>query len=81
MKNELAKYDMSRSGRLDRKTFSRALKQLSLALTDEEIDSLFQTAELRDYPNTMDVKTFLDRVHEARNAKPLPTFLGSHPKT
>jgi len=46
---EMMKYDQSgRNQKLDKKTFAKAMKQLSIALTDEEIEILFQSSEIPD---------------------------------
>ena len=57
------------------------MKQLTIALTDEEIDLLFAAGELPDQRNYLDIKTFCDKVSVALKAKPLPTFLATAPKT
>ena len=41
LKQELFKYDTARNGRLDKKTFMKAMNQLPVSLTDEGIDLLF----------------------------------------
>lgn len=80
LKQELGKYDTSRNGRLEKKIFYRAMKQLTIALTDEEISLLFSVAELPDQRGFLDIKTFVDRVAAALKEKPLPTFLAQPPK-
>ena len=52
------------------------MKQLSIALTDDEIDLLFQAGELPEYKGYVDIKTFCDKVAAALKSKPLPTFIG-----
>ena len=44
LKQELFKYDASRTGRIDKKTFSKAMYQLPLTLAEETVDQLFQAA-------------------------------------
>ena len=56
------------------------MKQLSLALTDEEIELLFNAGECVDDKNSLDIKKFCDKVAEALKVKPLPNFL-AQPKT
>lgn len=51
------------------------MKQLSLALTDEEIELLFNAGECVDDKNSLDIKKFCDKVAEALKVKPLPNFL------
>lgn len=74
LKQELFKYDTARNGRLDKKTFMKAMNQLPVSLTDEGIDLLFQSAEHMEYRGTLDIKTFLDKVAYALKQKPLPNF-------
>jgi Ca2+-binding EF-hand superfamily protein len=45
---ELQRFDISKNGTMDKKAFSRAMKQLALALTDDEIDYLFSAGELAE---------------------------------
>jgi hypothetical protein len=53
---------------------------LSIALTDEEIDMLFASAELPDQKGYLDIKQFVNRITQAQKSKPLPTFLAQPPK-
>lgn len=41
LKTELLKYDTARNGRLDKKTFSKALNQLPITMTEDGLDILF----------------------------------------
>ncbi len=66
---------------MDKKLFARAMKQLSIALSDEEIDHLFAAGELPDQRGYLDIKHFINKVSMAQKSKPLPTFLASAPKT
>lgn len=56
------------------------MKQLSIALTDEEIDQLFAAGELPDQKGYLDIKHFVNRVTQALKSKPLPTFIAQPPK-
>ena len=59
---ELQRFDTSRNGTMDKKTFYRAMKQLALALTDDEIDYLFAAGELPEAQHYLDIKHFITRV-------------------
>ena len=72
---ELQKYDSNRIGRLDQKQFSRCMKQLAIALTDDEIKLLSEAGELPEFRGFVDIKHFITKVQQAQKAKPLPSFL------
>lgn len=61
--------------RLDKNTFAKAMKQLSVALTNEEIDLLFQSSEVLEQKGHMDIRTFITKINQAQKSKPLPTFI------
>lgn len=50
------------------------MKQLSVAMSDEEIDMLFSAAETPDSKNTMDIMNLCNKVMAALKSKPLPNF-------
>jgi|LauGreDrversion4_2_1035121.scaffolds.fasta_scaffold07575_3 hypothetical protein len=64
--------DASRTGRLDKKTFTKAITQLPIQLADDAIEILFSTS---DNPNQLDIKTFVDKVVAASKYNPLPSTL------
>lgn len=74
LKNELMRYDTTGSGKLDKPTFKRALKQLAIALADLEIQKLIneqsegQPAK-KGVAETIDVRRFALSVVEAGKAK------------
>lgn len=39
------KYDSTRNGRLDKKTFMKAMSQLPVTVADDAVDLLFQAGE------------------------------------
>mmetsp|Transcript_5010 Transcript_5010/g.3652 ORF Transcript_5010/g.3652 Transcript_5010/m.3652 type:complete len:89 (+) Transcript_5010:660-926(+) len=77
----MAKYEQNgKTQRLDKKTFFKAMKQLAIALTDEEIDLLFSSSEVPDAKGQLDIRTFVSKVLQAQKSKPLPAFIASAPK-
>ena len=56
------------------------MKQLSIALTDSEINELFETGDSnRGQSGQLDIKNFVDAVQTASKSKPLPSFLTTAP--
>jgi hypothetical protein len=51
------------------------MKQLSIALTNEEIDLLFSSSEIPEQKGFLDIRTFITKVNQAQKSKPLPTFI------
>lgn len=45
LRQELFKYDTARNGRMDKKTFYKAMNQLPVSLTDDNIEQLFLAGE------------------------------------
>ena len=45
LRQELMKYDSTRNGRLDKKTFMKAMSQLPVTVADDAVDLLFQAGE------------------------------------
>ena len=45
LRSELMRFDSTRSGRLDKKTFSKAMNQLPVNLADDAKDHLFQAGD------------------------------------
>jgi Ca2+-binding EF-hand superfamily protein len=79
LSQELAKLDNRGSGRLDRRQFYRALKQLSLSLTDDEIALLWEAGEGGEF---LEIKSFVTRVLQARKLKaPAPLKAQATSKT
>lgn len=74
LKQELLKYDTTRSGRLDKKTFAKALNQMPIAVNEDMVDMLFQAGESETFIGTLDVKTFTEKVLKALNIKPVANF-------
>lgn len=72
LKVELGKFDTSRTGRLDKKVFTRAMKQMSIALSDDEIDTIFSAAETPDH--MVDIMNLITKVTNALKSKPMPNF-------
>lgn len=80
MRSELMQYDTTRSGKLDSAQFKRAMKQLSIAMTDAEIKDLFETGDSkRDSKGHLDIVSFVQQVQAASKQKPLPSFLTTTP--
>lgn len=61
--------------KLDKNSFAKAMKQLSIALTNEEIDLLFQSSEILEQKGFMDIRAFVTKVNHAAKSKPLPIFI------
>ena len=80
LKSELSQYDTTRSGKLDSVQFKRVMKQLSIAMTDQEIKELFDTGDSQRGPKGhLDIASFCQQVQAASKAKPLPSFLTTAP--
>lgn len=84
---ELKRSDSSGTGRLDKQTFKRCLKQLSIALSDSEIQKLMPNeAPAAGSPSKktdqgwIDIKKFSLQVIEAGKVKPLPNYVLQGPK-
>lgn len=83
LKQELSRYDTSGRAKLDKATFKRCLKQLSIALSDAEIQKLMPpsgpgtrtTAAQKADAEMIDIASFCQQVTEAGRAKPLPSFV------
>ena len=61
LRSELMQYDLTRSGKLDSAQFKRAMKQLSIAMTDAEIKELFEMGRGRgEKAQHLDIKSFTD---------------------
>ena len=71
LKKELMKFDTKRENRLDKRTFLKALHQLGIQITDDEL--LFQAGESVEFSGTVDITQFIDRVHQASKYSPLAT--------
>jgi Ca2+-binding EF-hand superfamily protein len=69
------RFDTTRSGRLDKRTFTKAMNQLPLTLADDAIEHLFQAGESQEYPGHLDIKTFIEKVVAASKYTPLQTNL------
>ena len=67
---DLNKYDTSKSGKLDKKTFTKAMNNLPVTVNDETLDQLFAAGESPDYRGLLDVKLFLDKVSQAAKYNP-----------
>jgi Ca2+-binding EF-hand superfamily protein len=69
LQQELQRYDSNGSGKLDKNNFKKALKNLSIALSESEIAKLMPAA------GNADIKKFCQQVTEAGRAKPLPSYV------
>jgi Ca2+-binding EF-hand superfamily protein len=74
------RFDQIRSGRLDKRTFAKAMNQLPVNLADDAVEHLFQTGESSEIPGQLDIKTFIEKVVAASKYTPLSTALLA-PKT
>lgn len=79
LRSDLVSFETQHSGRLDRNSFRKALKQMALALTDAEIDLLFSSAEIGQ--ELMDIKVFVNKVAIASKQKPPPVSKASKSET
>jgi Ca2+-binding EF-hand superfamily protein len=81
LRTELQRCDATGKGVLDKVIFKRSLKQVSIALTDAEIQRL-----LNDFgicspgargitKDAISIKTFVDLVAEVSKTKPLPNYI------
>ena len=78
---ELMRFDSTRSGRLDKRTFTKAMNQLPVTLADDAVEHLFQAGETPDSLGQLDIKTFIERVVAASKYTPLNSaLLGAKPK-
>ena len=75
LRQELMRFDQTRSGRLDKRTFTKAMNQLSVNLADDAIEHLFQAGESSEFPGYSDIKTFIDKVVAASKYTPLSSAL------
>lgn len=73
LRQELFKYDTTKSGRLDKKTFAKALSQLPIQLADDITNELFSAGELPEARGQADLKHFIDKVVVASKYNPLQT--------
>jgi Ca2+-binding EF-hand superfamily protein len=64
------KYDNTRSGRLEKKTFSKALNQLPVQVADDQADLLFSQGEAPDARGHLDIKHFIEKVVAASKYNP-----------
>lgn len=71
LRQELMKFDTTRSGRLDKRTFTKAMNQLPANLADDAIEHLFQAGESQEFPGQLDIKAFIDKVVAASKYTPL----------
>jgi len=49
LRTELYKYDAGKSGRIDKKTFAKAMNQLPVQVADDALDMLFQAGESGEF--------------------------------
>jgi Ca2+-binding EF-hand superfamily protein len=90
LRQEMQRQDTTGSGKLDKIAFKKCLKQLNLALTDSEIQTIIQELGLsagqsassskKEAAELIDIKKFSAQVAEAGKAKPLPNFVLQGPK-
>jgi len=69
------RFDQTRSGRLDKRTFTKAMNQLPVNLADDAIEHLFQAGESTEVQGQLDIKTFIEKVVAASKYTPLSTAL------
>ena len=67
MRTELTSFETQHSGRLDKASFKRALKQMALGLSDAEIEALGSSAEMSN--ELIDTKVFVNKVAVASKQK------------
>ena len=65
------KFDTKRENRLDKRTFLKALSQLPIQISDDEL--LFQAGESMEFRGMVDIQLFVDRVVQASKYSPLAT--------
>jgi Ca2+-binding EF-hand superfamily protein len=70
LKTELHRYDTGRTGRLDKKTFTKAMNQLPVNVPEDAVDQLLQAGESPDFRGQLDIKLFLDKVNSAARYNP-----------
>lgn len=78
LKQELFKYDTSRTGRIDKKTFSKAMNQLPVSMQDDTLDLLFQAGEAG--PGLLDIQSFINKVIASLKYTPPPNIDSVLPK-
>ena len=73
LRQELFKFDTSKTGKLDKKTFQKAISQLSIQLGEDIVGELFAAGETLDARGQLDIKHFIDKVAAAAKYNPLQT--------
>jgi hypothetical protein len=69
---ELSNFDNLRIGKLEKQAFKRCLKQMSVAMSDAEIDSLYEFTQKNCQ---IDIKDFVAAINAASKQKPVPQSL------
>lgn len=72
LRAELSNYDNLRIGKLEKHAFKRCIKQMSIAMSDSEIDSLYEYTERA---GQIDIKEFVAAINVASKQKPIPQQL------
>ena len=83
LRAELSQYDRNRKGELDQVQFKRAMKQLSIPLSDPEIKELFEVGtqlSLNSAAGQLEISAFANKVTEVQRSKPLPAYLNAAAK-
>jgi Ca2+-binding EF-hand superfamily protein len=75
LRQEMMRFDTTRSGRLDKRTFAKAMNQLPVNLADDAVEHLFQAGETPESLGQLDIKAFIERVVSASKYTPLNTAL------
>jgi len=80
LQQEMSRFATSGTGKIDKNTFKKCFKQLSIALSDSEIAKLLAAATEISGSEDIDIKKFCNNVNEVAKAKPLPSFITSGAK-
>ena len=67
----MMRFDSNRSGRLDKRTFAKALNQMPVNVADDAIEHLFQAGESLEAPGSLDIKLFIEKIVAASKYSPL----------
>lgn len=65
------RFDSNRSGRLDKRTFTKAINQTPVNVADDAIEHLFQAGEILEAPGNLDIKLFIEKIVAASKYTPL----------
>ena len=69
LRQELLRFDTTRSGRLDKRSFAKAVNQLGLPTTEEQVEELYAEGEDTEYRGMLDIKRFVEKINDCLKLK------------